>query len=148
MKKLLLCFLLVFTLNALGQEKMPYNQKLADSLGADKYGMKVYTFVILKSGTKTYDKPVQDSLMKGHMSNISKLVADGKLIVAGPFQKNEKGFRGLFILNTKNPEEAKQLLMTDPSVSSGIFEVEQYQWYGSAALPIYLPYHDAMIKRD
>lgn len=30
--------------------KLSFNQKLADSLGADKYGMKAYTIVMLTTG--------------------------------------------------------------------------------------------------
>uniref|UniRef100_A0A915HZP9 Nicotinate/nicotinamide phosphoribosyltransferase domain-containing protein n=1 Tax=Romanomermis culicivorax TaxID=13658 RepID=A0A915HZP9_ROMCU len=52
-------------------EKSKYNQELATSLGADKYGMKPYTIVMLTTGTtKIEDKAKMGELMKGHMSNI------------------------------------------------------------------------------
>ncbi|MFY1045210.1 hypothetical protein [Chryseobacterium sp. GP-SGM7] len=35
--------------------KLSFNQKLADSLGADKYGMKPYVIVMLTSGTVKID---------------------------------------------------------------------------------------------
>ena len=125
-----------------------YDQKLADSLGADNYGMKSYYLVILKKGkNEIADKTIKSTLMKGHRDNISKLAKDGKLIVAGPmFEKNEKEYSGIFILDAKTKEEAESLVLTDPSIKAGIFDVEIYKWYGSAALPLYLEYHDKVTK--
>jgi uncharacterized protein len=126
-----------------------YDKALADSLGADEYGMKNYLFVILKTGkTVIEDKHVRDSLFKGHMDNIGRLAKMGKLVVAGPFGKNELTYRGLFIFNVKTREELHQLLDTDPTIKSGIFDLEILDWYGSAALPTYLPYHEKVQKTD
>lgn len=124
-----------------------YNKALADSLGADEYGMKMYTFVILKTGeNKTTDKTKIDSAFKGHMANIGKLAANGKLVVAGPMGKNDKNYRGIFIFNVKTVAEAQELLKGDPAVQSGILVAEIYPWYGSAALPLYLPSHQKVQK--
>jgi len=124
-----------------------YNKQLADSLGANENGMKTFTFVILKTGTvEAKSKQESDSLFAGHMSNITRLVKSGKLIVAGPFQKNDKQYRGLFILNTASKEEAEALLQTDPAISSKLLAAEIFTWYGSAALSMYLPYAEAISK--
>ncbi|SDE84996.1 Uncharacterized conserved protein YciI, contains a putative active-site phosphohistidine [Epilithonimonas hungarica] len=125
-----------------------FDKKLADSLGADQYGMKSYYLVILKKGkAEINDKAKKSELMKGHMENISKLAKDGKLIVAGPMlEKNQNDYSGIFILDAKTKEEAESLVLTDPSVKSGIFDVEIYKWYGSAALPLYLKSHDKVTK--
>ena len=113
-----------------------YDKALADSLGSDEYGMKMYTLVILKTGTNaTTDKTVIDSLFNGHMQNIGRLAKEGKLVVAGPLQKNEKNYRGIFILNVKTTEDAKTLLDSDPAVKAKLLDSEIYGWYGSAALP-------------
>lgn len=126
-----------------------YNKALADSLGADDYGMKMYTFVILKTGTNTTtDKKLTDSLFAGHMANIGRLAAEGKLVVAGPMKKNEKNYRGIFIFNVSTIEEARQLLSTDPAIKEQLLDAEIYQWYGSAALPLYLPSHDRIQKKN
>ncbi len=138
------CFLLI-QLSA--QSSNPkYNKALADSLGADEYGMKMYTLVILKSKENSLDKKTSDSLLNGHMQNIKKLVSQGKLIVAGPFGKNDKNYRGIFILNTSDMNEAKAFAESDPSIKGGIFEVDLFPWYGSAALAMYLNYHDKVEK--
>ncbi|HEX2608286.1 MAG TPA: YciI family protein [Flavisolibacter sp.] len=125
----------------------PYDKALADSLGADDYGMKNYFFVLLKTGSKTYEKTVADSLFRGHMNTISHLASTHKLIVAGPFGKNDKNYRGLFILDAKTIEEVQALLSEDPTIRSGLLEVEIYPWYGSAALPEYLKYHSKIEKK-
>ncbi|WFB66473.1 YciI family protein [Chryseobacterium sp. WX] len=131
-------------------EKSKYNQELATSLGADKYGMKPYTIVMLTTGTtKIEDKAKMGELMKGHMSNIGKLANEGKIVIAGPFlEKNKENYRGMFIFNTQSKEEAEQWVKTDPAVQAGVFSYEIFPWYGSAALPLYLKHHDEIAKEN
>lgn len=150
MKYRLLVFLLVSVcLSASAQTENPrYDTLLADSLGGDDYGIKTYIFVILKTGpNKIEDKKVLDSLFKGHMENIGRLASNGQLIVAGPLGKNDKTYRGIFILNVKSIEEANALLETDPTIKNKVLEAEIYKWYGSAALPTYLPNHEKIEKK-
>lgn len=148
-KSLVTFLFLLCTLFAKTQtDNSNYDKLLADSLGGDDYGMKQYVLVILKTGTATInDKSVTDSLFRGHMKNINRLAKEGKLVVAGPLQKNEKSYRGIFILNVKTIEEAKELLQTDPAVKADLLGSELYGWYGSAALPMYLNYHDRVEKK-
>ena len=131
-------------------EAKSYNQKLADSLGADKMGMKSYMLVILKTGAKDKeitDKTQRTELFKGHFSNMEAMEKAGKLKLAGPFEtKNNLGYRGIFLLDVKTEEEAKSLLQNDPAIKSGIFEVEILPWYGSAAIPMHLKYHKKISK--
>ena len=118
-------------------------------MGADDYGMKMYVFVILKTGpVKIEEKQIVDSLFSGHMKNMGDLVQKGKLIVAGPMGKNDKKYEGIFILNVKTIEEANTLLDTDPAIKAKLLEPELYRWYGSAALPLYLKFHDNVKKKD
>ncbi|MFT3950338.1 MAG: hypothetical protein QM763_25450 [Agriterribacter sp.] len=114
---------------------------MAEKLGGDDYGMKNYFFVILKTGAnKTEDKELINGSFKGHMDNINRLVKEGKLIVAGPFGKNDNNYRGIFILNNiKSTEGVKGLLKTDLAIKNGLLDYEIFTWYGSAALPEYLP---------
>lgn len=119
-----------------------FDKKLADSLGADQYGMRMYTMVILKSGTgKVDDKSKRDSIFRGHMNNIGRMAKAGKLVIAGPLQNNDKKYRGIYIFSA-TLEETRQLVQTDPAVSAKLLDPEIYEWYGSAALPVYLPYHE------
>ena len=145
---LLLFLILGVCLSAFGQSENPkYDKALADSLGADDYGMKTYYLVILKTGSNQIsDKKILDGLFEGHMANIGRLVANGKLIIAGPLGKNEKNYRGIFILNVKSVEEAQSLLETDPTIKEKVLEAEIFKWYGSAAIPTYLPNHEKIEK--
>jgi uncharacterized protein YciI len=121
-----------------------YDRVLANKLGGDDYGMKRYFFIILKTGTNTTtDKELINNSFRGHMDNINRLVDAGKLIVAGPLGKNESNYRGIFILNNVNSiEEAKELLQTDLAIKNGLLDFEIFTWYGSAALPEYIPFSD------
>lgn len=124
-----------------------YDSTLAKSLGADEYGMKNYVMVILKTGSnKTNDKAFIDSCFEGHLKNIRRLLAENKLIVAGPFGKNENNYRGIFIFNVNSFEEANELLKTDPAVKEKLLSADLYKWYGSAALSTYLNTSDKIWK--
>jgi uncharacterized protein YciI len=97
---------------------------------------------------KMEDKQKTDSLFLGHLQNIKRLAEAGKLIVAGPLKKNAKEYEGIFILNVRTIDEANILLETDPAIKSKALETELFQWYGSAALPLFLKYHDNVRKKD
>lgn len=120
---------------------------LAKKLGADDYGMKRYVFVLLKTGeNKTTNKKFIDSCFAGHMANIGMLSDQNKLVVAGPFGKNNKEFRGIFILNVSTIEEANKLLEGDPAIKEKLLSAELVPWYGSAAISEYLKAHDKIWK--
>ena len=110
--------------------------------------MKSYFLIILKTGTNTTaDKELINESFKGHMNNINRLVEEGKLIVAGPFGKNANNYRGIFILNNiRSIEEAKELLQTDLAIKNGLLDYDIFTWYGSAAVPEYLPFSDKIWK--
>jgi uncharacterized protein YciI len=85
-----------------------------------------YTFVFLTKNASA-DKISQvalDSLMKGHMANINRLAAAGKLIAAGPFE----GGGGIFILKTASTDQAKEWLSTDPGVRARRWDVSLYPY--------------------
>ncbi len=151
MQKFFFFLLLVFSVSVVNAQTLNplYDSILAKRLGGDEYGMKSYIFVILKTGSNTQvEKAVRDSLFAGHLANIDRLAKQRKLIVAGPFGKNDKSFRGLFILNVDTPEEANDLLQTDPAIREKLLEPELFKWYGSAALPEYLDAADKIWLKE
>ena len=124
-----------------------YNKTLADSLGADARGMKMYVLVILKTGPRPDVSPaVRDSLMKGHFGFINGMSEKGLLVMAGPLQQNDKQYRGIYIFNVKTVEEARIMAARDPSIQAGYFDIELYGYYGSAALPMHVPIHETIQK--
>jgi uncharacterized protein YciI len=125
-----------------------YDPELAKKLGADERGMKMYVMCILKTGPKDAEikgKERQD-IFAGHFANINKLADEGKLAVAGPFGKNDKAFRGLYIFNVPTIEEAEKLVVLDPAVKAGVFVSEMTLWYGSAALMVTNEIHKKLEK--
>lgn len=150
MKTVFLAALLAFCfLNSSAQSDNPkYDKALAQSLGGDDYGMKMYVLAILKTGSNTSAGKIKtDSLFAGHLENIGRLAKEGKLVVAGPLKKNAQSYRGIFIFNVKTIEEAQALISTDPAINAKLLEAELFQWYGSAALPVYLESHEKIEKR-
>jgi uncharacterized protein YciI len=125
-----------------------FDAALAGRLGGDDYGMKSYFLVILKTGTNTTaERALITESFRGHMENINRLVEENKLVVAGPLGKNERQYRGIFILqNIPSEEEARALLLTDPAIRNGLLDYELFNWYGSAALPEYLPASEKIWK--
>ncbi len=157
MKLILILTLLILSNLAFGQSSSNkdtlisnpnYNKVLAQKLSGDEYGMKSYFLVILKTGENTsMTKELISESFRGHMKNINRLVEEEKLILAGPFEKNENNYRGIFILNNiKSIQEANDLLQTDLAIKNRLLDFEIYTWYGSAALPEYLPFSDKIWK--
>lgn len=146
--KNIIIFLLMAVIPFLGYAQNPsYNKALADSLGADDYGMKSYTLVMLKTGGgNVEDKAKVDSLFRGHLDNIGRLAEAGKIIVAGPLGKNDNHYRGIFIFDEQDKAKVAELLQTDPAIKADLLAYDIYNWYGSAALPVYLDTHSKIEK--
>jgi uncharacterized protein YciI len=144
---LILLFITNFNLFFAQEANSTYDEKLAKSLNADERGMKQYVFCILKTGSNTTATVEEkNNLFKGHMTNIGRMAQEGKLVVAGPFMKNEKNYRGLYIFNVGTIEEAKALVATDPAVNANLLEAELTLWYGSAALQEISKIHEKIAK--
>lgn len=138
----------LFSLISFSQEtEIKFDEKLAKSLNADEYGMKKYVFCLLKSGTNTtVSKEESKKLFEGHMANINKLAKEGKLIVAGPFMKNDRNYRGIYIFNVETIEEAKTLVATDPAIKANLLEAELTPWYCTAALQETVKIHEKIAR--
>ena len=134
----------LFTIAGLGQTAsetaavapLKYDAELAKKLGGNDNGMKSYVLCILKTGPKdaAFQGKERDDIFAGHMANIGRLAEEGKLAVAGPFGKNDKNYRGLYVFNVTTVEEAEKLVVSDPAVKSGILVAEMTPWYASASL--------------
>lgn len=136
MKRTWLLFILLLTCIPVFAGEPAFDPELAKKLGADERGMKMYVLCILKTGPK--DAEIQgkerDEIFAGHFANISRLADEGKLAVAGPFGKNDKTWRGLYIFNVATIEEAEKLVVLDPAVKAGVFVPDLTLWYGTAAM--------------
>ncbi|MDB5137581.1 MAG: hypothetical protein JWP37_4184 [Mucilaginibacter sp.] len=145
----MIALLLVSSVNCFAQSKnLQYDAQLAQKLGADEYGMKTYVMAFLKAGpNRPKDSTARVELQKAHLKNITRLVAEGKLIVAGPFM-DDQPIRGIFIFNVSTIEEAKELTETDPAIKAGSLVMELHPWYGSAALVETADIHKKIEKKS
>lgn len=125
-----------------------FDPALAARLGADERGMKMYVLCILKTGPKNGEVKgkEREAIFAGHFANIGRMADEGKLAVAGPFEDNDKNWRGLYIFNVAKLEEAQQLVQSDPAVKAGVFVPELVPWYGSAAMMIVPETHKKIQK--
>lgn len=134
---------------AIAAEEPSFDSELAKKLGADERGMKTFVLCILKTGPKDAEIKGDErrKIFSGHFENINRLADEGKLAVAGPFGKNEKSYRGLYIFNVATLEEAEKLVMLDPAVEAGVFVPDLTLWYGSAAMLVVNDTHKKIEKR-
>ena len=111
-----------------------FDPETAKRLGADAMGMRYYVLVILKTGpNKMAPGKERDEMFKGHFANISRLAAEGKLVVAGPADGVD-GWRGIYIFAVSDVAAAKALTETDPVIVAGEMVAEYHKIYNSAAL--------------
>jgi len=129
-------------------EEHSFDPELAKRLGADERGMKMYVLCILKTGPKDAEVKGEErkEIFAGHFANIGRLADEGKLAVAGPFGKNDKAYRGLYIFNVATIEEAEKLVLLDPAVKAGVFVPDLTLWYGSAAMMVVNDTHKRIEK--
>lgn len=132
----------------IGAEERAFDPELAKRLGADERGMRMYVLCILKTGPRDAEITGEQrkQIFAGHFANIGRLADEGKLAVAGPFGKNDKAYRGLYIFNVATIEEAEKLVMLDPAVKAGVFVPDLTLWYGSAAMMVVNDTHKRIEK--
>jgi uncharacterized protein YciI len=145
--RLVLAFICLGAL-VMSAEERAFDSELAKRLGADERGMKMYVLCILKTGPKDGEIQGEErkAIFAGHFANIGRLADEGKLAVAGPFGKNDKTWRGLYIFNVATIEEAEKLVVLDPAVKAGVFVPELTLWYGSAAMMVVSDTHKRIEK--
>jgi uncharacterized protein YciI len=82
----------------------------------------VFVFLNSKPDKAQISEAEQDTLQAKHMKNIERLVAEGKMIVAGPFENGG----GIFIFKSGSASEVRQWLSTDPAVKANRWDIEIY----------------------
>lgn len=111
-----------------------YDSLLAQSLGADDYGMRTYVMALLSKGpNRDLSDEEAEKLQRAHLDNISRLADEGLLQLAGPFY-GDGDLRGIYIFSVESIKEAQKLVETDPAIQSGSLKMELHKWYGSAAV--------------
>lgn len=102
--------------------------------------MRTYYMAFLRRGPAWTAERTPESIaaFEGHMANINRLAACGKLLIAGPFDHGNtsppNALAGIFIFDVPTLEEAVALTQSDPAVQAGRFTVEVLPWYGPVGL--------------
>jgi len=94
-----------------------------------QYTMTTYYMGFLKKGPLWTSEATPEviAIHEGHMANIRRMAALGKLIVAGPFL-DDGDLRGVLVFCTASQEEAEALVAEDPAIMAERFTVEIHPW--------------------
>ena len=84
----------------------------------------IFVFLNARQDNPELPKAELDKLMAGHLANIQKLAAEGKLLVAGPFE----GGGGIFIFKSTSIGEVTEWLSTDPGVKANRWRLELFPY--------------------
>jgi len=97
-----------------------------------EWEMTTYQVAFLKRGPNwtPAETPETKAIQEGHMDNIRKMGATGKLVIAGPFADGGD-LRGMFIFRVATLEEAKAMAEQDPAVKAGRLVLEWHPWYAA-----------------
>lgn len=106
---------------------------------AKHFAMRRYEFVVLRRGPawSPEQTPESKKLFEGHMANIKAMARAKKLLVAGPFDDDVKAadaIAGIFIFDTTDEAEVKELLSHDPAIAANRLVPELHVWYGPSGL--------------
>jgi uncharacterized protein YciI len=106
-------------------------------VGPGGYEMTTYYVGFLYRGPKwtPEETPETRKIQEGHMANILKMGAEGKLVIAGPFADNGD-LRGLYVFRAASAEEANALVESDPAVQAGRLRFELHPWYAAKNITV------------
>ncbi len=123
--KQFLSFVLLLSVVAVAQTGKPDQSKPL------QFDLDTYQFGLLRKGANhgTGTKEEADKVQAGHMANINKMAASGKLMAAGPMADNGD-LRGIFLFKTASLEEAKAMAAEDPAIKAGRLRMDIFTWYG------------------
>ena len=87
--------------------------------------METQSFVIMLRPANDYGIEGTEEKVNEHFNYLKSLLKQGNLKMAGRFSEV---LIGLVMIETRDPEEAVQIMQNDPAVKAGIFHAELYPW--------------------
>ncbi|HNY41263.1 MAG TPA: YciI family protein [Bryobacteraceae bacterium] len=94
---------------------------------AAKYTMVQLPLIILRKTPKAA-AGIPESALKSHFDFYTRLNAQGKVRIAGPFI-DSPSIVGVFVLSAMTLDEAKTLMAADPLVAAGYATLEPHMWF-------------------
>ncbi len=106
-----------------------FDVTIADST----YHMKQYWFVLYTTGpdTTAMDSTTSADLLQAHLNHQDMQAKRGLIVMAGPFDGNAAGWRGLLLYDCETREEVEGYLRQDPFVKAGRLKYEIQPWWGA-----------------
>lgn len=87
-----------------------------------------FGFLKRPSNAPTYSEDESKQIQAGHMANIEKMAASGKLVLAGPMG-GDGALRGIFIFRGDSKESIMAMAADDPAIQKGRLELELREWF-------------------
>ena len=88
-----------------------------------------FHMALLKRGPKfPADLSTMPPVMQEHVEYVQSLLESGKAVIAGPIARDPE-LAGVYIFRAKSADEAKEWVMADPAVASGLFAPEMHPWW-------------------
>ena len=129
MKKIIFLLAVVASFAALARNNSTIHTPITILDSTPVYEMKQYWLVLLFRGpNRSQDSISAAKIQQAHMSNIERLAAQGKIIMAGPM--GDKGdLRGIFIMDGTDSVEIANHIKVDSAIVTGRLRFEIHPWW-------------------
>lgn len=98
---------------------------------------KQYWLVLLKQGRQSEDSEATQQVQATHLQYLFTQHLMGKFPIFGPVTSEDSDLKGITIIDVATREEAEQVILAEPLITSGILRYEIYPWF---SIPrFYLP---------
>lgn len=91
-----------------------------------------YILAVLLAGGRAneMDETAVSEASIGHRAHIESMAAEGTLLLAAPFgdPRATESWRGLYVFDLSDVDEAYELAREDPSIVAGLFDLELMPW--------------------
>lgn len=126
---LLLAVFLTFVIASFSPKVLKNAGTAAKKDSVPSMEIKQYWMVFLKKGpNRVQDTAAEAIIQKKHLSNIRRLTAEGKMVLAGPFG-GDGALRGIFIMDCKDSSEVAELMKSDTAIATGRLAFEIEPWW-------------------
>lgn len=95
----------------------------------------IYYLVFLRPvpDRKPLAKEAADSLRDAHFANVHRMLDEGLLAAAGPFD-NDAAIDGIFVMKTKSLDEARRVVSQDPMIRERRSVIDAHAWRAPAGI--------------